>query len=266
MSILRRLPAKRLLSNDVLFHLKNGPILRSPLAASVSDKEFVKRYIAQVVGDQYNIPTLAILKSPKEIDGFDFPDRCIIKPTHASAECIARRAGEPLDLKRIKTWLKLDFYERNFEANYRGLMPKVIVEEWAFATPEMIEIKFFCVDGKVRALNAIGDRFTNFAITSYDLDWNETPYKRWFPAVYRKFEKPNHLAQMISLAERLAQQFFIIRVDLYYDGTTIKCGEITSCPYGALEVYEPREGEIILSRQLFSDIAPEKFDASFDGD
>jgi hypothetical protein len=264
-SIVRRLPAKRVMLNDVMFRVKTGPMLRDPLVCYVTDKEQAKRHIAKIVGEEYNVPTLAILTTPEEIDAFEFPERCIIKPTHASGQYIPRKAGEPLDLRRIKRWLKLDYYSLMFEANYRSLVPRIIVEPWVFNTVETTELKIFCVAGKARSINAIADRFSNYSVVCFDADWNETPYKDVAPAVYRKFERPKHLAEIIAIAERLAQDFFITRIDIYYDGNTIKCGEITNCSASALDIYKPRTGELVHSRMLFSDVAPELWDDFFDG-
>ncbi len=265
MSVLRRLPARRVFYNDVLFHLKTRGALKGPLAAFVSDKEFVKRHIAKVVGEKYNVPTLAILTTPEEIDAFDFPERCVIKPTHASAHYIPRRSGEPLDVKRIKAWLKIDYSEQSHEINYRRLVPKVIVEPWVFDAGEPREFSFLCVAGKVRVIYAAADHFTNYSVVNFDTDWNELPYSS-YEAGHRHFEKPKHLADMISVAERLAQDFFIIRIDLYYDGTTIKCGEITNCPGAALCIFVPRNAELTHSRISFSDVPTESWDRFFDAE
>lgn len=261
-SVLRRLPAKRLFYNDVLFHIKTGPTLRSERAARVTDKEMVKRFIASVVGEEYNVPTLAILTTPEDIDTYDFPQRCIIKPTHASAEFMPRRAGEALDLKRIKDWLKLDYSEQNYEVNYRTLLPKIIVEPWVFGTDETTEFSFLCMVGKVRVIYASADRFTNYTVVNFDREWNELPFTS-YEAGHRHFDRPKHLAEMIAVAERLAKDFFLIRIDIYYNGTSFKCGEITNCPGAAFCMFRPRDGELTVSRLLFSDIPDERWDAFF---
>jgi len=262
-SVLRRLPCKRILYNDVLFRIKTGPLITSPLAVLVSDKEFAKNYIADIVGGEFNVPTLAILTTPDEIDAYEFPERCIIKPAHASGEFIPRRSGEALDIKRIKAWLKLDFSEQSHEANYRSLAHKIIVEPWTFDEQGITEFKFYCVEGKARAINAVSGRFTDYSVVYFDTEWNELPYTG-YEAGHGKFEKPQHLAEMISLAERLAKDFFFIRIDLYSDGTTIKCGEITNCPGAGLNTFKPRDAERVHSHLLFSKVSEDAWDRFFD--
>jgi hypothetical protein len=261
-SVLRRLPVRRAFYNDVLFHIKTSSIITRPLARLVSDKEMVKRHIASVVGEHYVVTTLAILKTPEEIDAFAFPDRCVIKPTHASAEFLWRKNGEPLDLKRIKSWLMLDYSEVSFEANYRGLEPKIIVEPWVFDGREFKEYSFLCIEGKARIIYASSERFTDYAVVNFDTQWNELPYSS-YEAGRRQFPKPEHLDDMIDVAERLAKDFFLVRIDLYYDGVTIICGEITNCPGAALCLFVPREAELIHTRLTFGAVSHESWDNFF---
>ena len=261
-SVLRRLPMRRVLYNDVHFHVKTSSMLRKPLQRLVSDKEHDKRHIAGILGVDFVVPTLAVLRSPEEIDAFAFPERCIIKPTHASAEFISRRDGEALDLTRIKNWLRLDYSEINFEPNYRGLEPKIIVEPWVFGQVPFQEFSILCVEGKACVVYASANRFTDYAVVNFDTQWNELPYTS-YEARHGEFEKPKHLAEIISLAERLAKDFFFVRIDTYYDGMTIKCGEITNCPGAALCIFKPRDAELFHSRFCFSDVPEESWNRFF---
>lgn len=71
--------------NDVLYRIKTTDEILEPLRVFVTDKELAKLFIAATIGPEYPVPTLAVLKSPEEIDAYDFPDNCCIKPTHSSA-------------------------------------------------------------------------------------------------------------------------------------------------------------------------------------
>src|SRR5688572_32797965 len=84
----RRFPSDGKLFNDVLFKIKTSDEILDPLRVFVSDKEFVKLYVKAVVGEQYNIPTLAVLRSVQDVDNYDFPASCCIKATHASGRVI----------------------------------------------------------------------------------------------------------------------------------------------------------------------------------
>src|SRR4051812_11969751 len=88
-----RWPGNRMLWNDVWFRIKTSGEILDPLRVYVSDKEHVKQYVREIVGDEHNVPTLGVLRSPEDVDAFDFPARCCIKPTQASAQVILRTAG-----------------------------------------------------------------------------------------------------------------------------------------------------------------------------
>lgn len=143
-----RLPTSRPLFNDMLYRIKTTDEVFDPLRVFVSDKEFVKLYVKAVAGDEYNVPTFAVLRSPAEVDAYDFPAECCIKPTQASGAFIFRRAGEPVDRDEIKRRFSLDHYAATREANYRYLVPKVIVEPLLSQDGGLLDYRFFCVGGK----------------------------------------------------------------------------------------------------------------------
>lgn len=79
----KRLPNKKFF-NDYLFRIKTGDEILNVLRQYTSDKEFVKLYIKDKIGDNFNVKTKAILKSEYEILNYDFSVGDVVKPTHAS--------------------------------------------------------------------------------------------------------------------------------------------------------------------------------------
>ena len=112
-----------------MFNLKTSSQIINPLRVFITDKEFGKFYIKSVVGDDYNVPTYKVLKSPNEVDNYIFPDECVIKPTHMSGYVILKKKNDAVDTNRVKKWFSMNFYNRSRERNYKDLIPKVIVEE-----------------------------------------------------------------------------------------------------------------------------------------
>ena len=100
-------------------------------------------YVKSQIGDEYNVPTLKILRSFKEVQNFEFPNKCVIKPTHMSGEVIIRKDNETIDYNLIKKWFLSNYYNRSREANYKMLKPKVIVEELIFNDENIKDYKFF---------------------------------------------------------------------------------------------------------------------------
>ena len=72
-----------------------------------------------IVGDKYNVPTIAVLRDICDVDTYDFPSNCVIKPTQASGSVILRLNDEALDRQKIKQWFSINYYEIGREANYK---------------------------------------------------------------------------------------------------------------------------------------------------
>lgn len=246
----RRLPRPGLLFNDQLYKLKTSGEIRSPLRVLVTDKEFAKLYIKAKVGSAHCVPTLAILRTAAEVDAFQFPDQCCIKPTHASALSILRTSGEAIDREKIKRWLKLNYYDSTREQNYRDLEPKIIVEPLVFGVAGPSDYKMFCYEGRVKLIEVHMNRFSSYAASMYDRNWVLQDYSntRALPA---HAERPSNLDAMIEIAESLASDFSIIRIDLYSDSESIYVGELTNCSGNANEPFVPPAGELLASRILF---------------
>ena len=125
----QRIPSKKeSLINDIFFFIKTSDEILNPVRTFTSDKFLVKSFIKSVVGDRYNVPTIAILNSFNQIDSYDFPSSCCIKPTHASGRFIIRSDGEDLDIELIKSWLNTNYYKTSRERNYKYLQPQIIIE------------------------------------------------------------------------------------------------------------------------------------------
>ncbi len=244
-----------MLFNDMMFAVLVGPELSRPERIRITDKEMVKDFIAERVGEGLNVPTIAVLRSPAEAAAFAYPDRCVIKPTHSSGRWIIRRNGEPVDRDRIAVWFDENYYLVHRERNYRSLRPKVIVEEFALGTPDPDNIKAYCVDGEPRLFHVNVDMHGRDRKSYYDRDWIQQPFViDDHPHI--DVPRPANLDRLIDVASRLSAGFPFLRVDLYSDGDRIAVGELTNCSGAALGVFHPREGEEIASSILWPERGP----------
>lgn len=246
-----RAPGREMLWNDVLYRLKTTDEILDPLRVFVSDKELVKIYIKATIGDEYNVPTHAVLRSVDEVDGFDFPDRCIIKPTHASAQYILRRGGEPIDRERIKAWFLLNYYYAGREVNYRPLLPKVIVEPLVFDNADLSDYRFFCYRGEPRLIQVDMDRHTHHTRKILDTDWNEMDFSILYPRSNKPLARPDTLPEMLRLARALSAPFSFVRIDLYSDNQRVIAGEITNVSANAGGIFRPLSAEKKASELVF---------------
>jgi hypothetical protein len=246
-----RAPNGAMLWNDVWYRLKTSDEIRAPLRVFVSDKEHVKQFVRERVGDEYNVPTIAVLRSPGEVDTFDFPADCCIKPTHASGQVILRKDGAPVDRERIKRWFGIDYYRFGREWNYRGLQPKVIVEPLIFGGTNVEDFKIFCFMGVPRLIQVDIDRYINHTRKFFDIYWREQDFSIIYPRSTADFPRPASLDRMLDVARKLSEPFSFVRIDLYSDGEQVLVGEVTNCSENAGGFFVPRHAERRASELMF---------------
>jgi len=250
----KRLPNsnQKLLSN-YLFEIKHSAEGYNPLRAYVSDKAFVKDYVRAKVGEDFNVPTIAVLNSFSDCCSFEFPDRCCIKPTHLSGIVILRKHGETIDFDAMQKWFQINYYEIGREKNYRYLQPKVIVEPLIFDSTNNEDYKFFCYKGKAKFIQIDVDRFTDWTRLYFDREWNEQDFSIIKPKSKKQFLKPANFTKMLQVADKLSSEFEFVRVDLYTDENDIFVGEITNWPENGYGYFVPKSGEVVASKMLFSE-------------
>jgi hypothetical protein len=243
----RRLPTNNLIFNDYLYKIKTSSEILNPLRVFISDKEFVKLYVKAIVGDIYNVPTLAIIDNLAEVESFPFPEICCIKPTHASGHLILRTHGEPVDVQEIRSWMSINYYKKFRELNYKFLKPKIIVEPLIFGDVDPTDYKFFCFKGRPRFIQVDLNRRVSHTKDFFDLTWNRLNFSI-LPVKSAQYSipMPMNFDSMVTIATKLSENFSFIRVDLYSDGNSIYVGELTNLHHNADGFFEPRAAEFSL--------------------
>ena len=75
---------------------------RNPIQTVMVDKHEAKQFIAERVGDQYIIPTLAVWDSVEDIDIDALPNQFVLKSTHDSGGIVICKDNHPLTSKQLK--------------------------------------------------------------------------------------------------------------------------------------------------------------------
>jgi TupA-like ATPgrasp len=247
----KRLPNKSMSYNDVLHRIKTSDDILDPLRVFVSDKEFLKLYVKAVVGDEYVVPTIDVIKTRDAVDTYDFPERCCIKATHTSGCVILRKNGEPVDRELIKSWFAINYYRSGREANYKFLKPKVIIEPLLFGSWNNQDYKTFCLNGTPKLIQVDLDRYVGHKRKYFDAAWNEQPFSIKYPRTDKTIPRPENFDEMMRVAAKLSQDFWFVRVDLYSDGNKIYVGELTHCADNADGKFMPPSAEQLVSNYLF---------------
>ncbi|MCP5372502.1 MAG: hypothetical protein H6907_12295 [Hyphomicrobiales bacterium] len=232
--------------NEHVFHIKMSGLMADPLRRRISDKLLVKDFIREKVGEYYP-RTFACCDSFESFLETDLPQRCVIKPTHASGKVLY--VDGPLDqagLDEVRSWFDLNYYDLDRELNYRDLEKRVIVEELVgdgHSAP--MDYKVFCYRGEPQFLMVDRGRFATHTRNLYTADWRLLPVL-WPYANHDLDDAPANLAEVMRLARAVSADFDFIRVDFYIAGDRIMIGELTNVPANATERFSPRVADRIL--------------------
>ncbi len=241
--------------NDAIYFIKTSDEILRPERTFNSDKELVKIYVSGRVGNQHNVPTLAVLHSIDEVQNYRFEPGSVLKPTHMSGEVIFFNGDKDLDIERIRKWFSVNYYNWTRERNYRLLTPKIIVEPLIFSGEQCDDYKIFCVNGEPKFILFATDRKNNLQEAVFTTDWRRVSAnfvtKRVKPIPY-EVDKPKNLDELLVVARELSRDFNFIRVDCYTDGETIYVGELTNTPGDTRSVFGSRAEEEAIANILFS--------------
>ena len=222
---------------------------RKDIYTTMVDKCEGKKYVENIVGSEYIIPTLGVWDSFDEIDFDLLPTQFVLKTTHDSGGVVIVKDKSKLDLKNIKDKLnksmKRNYYYIGREYAYKNIKPRLIAEQ--YLTEETYEVvdnwKFYCVDGEVKLYYvSIGGGHTDACRISYfDLDNKMIPVRsNQFPNFKpEELSIPKGFDKMKELASILSKGMKFLRVDFYYVNNHIYVGELTLYPYSGFEPYIP---------------------------
>ena len=211
---------------------------RNPEYVQMVDKVSVKDYIADRIGSEHIIPTLGVYDKYEDIDFDSLPDQFVIKCTHDSASTFVCSDKKTFDFKKarkkIKSSLKTNYAMLGREWPYYSVKPRIIIEKFMVdeSGTELKDYKFFCFNGKVKCFSVDFNRFTNHRANYYTPDFELLTLGKKLcpPDPDQKLDKPQHLDEMIRIAEQLSAGIPFLRVDLYNINGQIYFGELTLFP------------------------------------
>lgn len=231
---------------------------RNPLYTTLVDKSLVKEYVSKKIGDEYIIPTLGVWNKFEEIDFNQLPNEFVLKCTHDSGGLVICKDKSKLDIenakRKINKSLKNKYYNFFREWPYKNVVPRIIAETYMEdESGELKDYKFFCFDGKVKALFIATDRQKKGEDTKFDFfdrDFNHLPFTNGHPNARVLPRKPQMFEEMIRLAETLSNGFPHVRVDLYEVGKQIYFGEMTFFHWSGFVPFDPEEWDYKFGNML----------------
>ena len=223
---------------------------RKDLYTRIVDKIAVKDYVAGIIGSQYIIPTLKIFPGDvHEEDFMDLPNQFVLKTNHgsSSAGVLVCRNKSCFDLNnaavRMNQSLHNSVYRTMREWPYKNVTPMVFAEKYMEdETGELRDYKFFCFDGKVKALFIGTERFSEeVKFDFFDAEFNHLDLYQVHPMSGKVIEKPDNFEEMKTIAERLSKGFPHVRVDLYNINGRVFFGEMTFYHHGGYAPFHPEK-------------------------
>lgn len=217
------------------------------------DKYEVKKYVSDIIGEEYIIPTIGVYNSVDDIPWNDLPNQFVLKCTHDSGGLIICKEKASLDIEAAKSKLKQslsrNFYLRTREWPYKNVKPRIIAEEYISipGKKDLPDYKFFCFNGEPKVLFVASDRFDEIEplkFDYFDMNFVRLPfYNPRHPQSAKPVLKPNSFEIMKNLSSKLASGIPLIRVDFYDINGKIYFGELTFFTDGGLVPFCPKEWE-----------------------
>ena len=210
---------------------------RNPRYTTMVDKVAAKKYVADIIGEEYTIPTLGVWERPEDINFDELPDKFVLKCNHNSGlgMCICTDKSK-LDFnnvkKDLKKGLKQDYYLTGREWPYKNVVPRILAEKYmedSSGCGELTDYKVLCFNGHPKLIEIHMGRFgKNHTQDIYDENWNKTEINQpGSPISNIVLDKPVFFDEMMDLSRKLSAGIPHVRVDWYYTNERLYFGELT---------------------------------------
>lgn len=228
-----------------------------PEYCKMVDKYEAKKYVANIIGEQYIIPTLGVWDRFDDIDFSKLPNQFVLKCTHDSGGLIICKDKFKLDIKEAKTIieksLKTNYYFHGREWPYKNVKPRIIAEQYMVSESgeEIKDYKIFNFNGKPRLIQVDYDRFIKHKRNLYTTDWKYIEAELEFPTdVNVRIEKPDRLNEMLLFATKLSKDIPHVRTDFYFFNEKIYFGELTFFHGSGFEHFMPETLGVELGKYI----------------
>jgi TupA-like ATPgrasp len=259
--VIARLPDRLALSILYLRHFRRFPDLdhpvrfsekvqarklaaRDPIFPGLVDKIEVKRFVRNVLGDDWVIPTLWTCTTLRKSDAHEWPIPFVVKANNGSGTNLFVRAPAELDWGSLEAtvaaWMRKPYTPYFREWPYALIEPRVLVEPFiGDGTKLPLDYKMFVFKGRVEFIQVDFDRECDHKRSFYNRDWIKQEFAYAKPVSSENLAPPASLLRMISAAEKLSAGLDFCRIDFYeVDGKPL-FGEITLFPESGLASFSP---------------------------
>ncbi len=232
---------------------------RKPIYTTMVDKYEVKKYVADIIGEEYIIPTYGVWDKFDDIDFDKLPDQFVLKCTHDSGGLVIVKDKSKMDKeaakKKIEKSLKTNFYWVAREWPYKDVKQRIIAETFMQSEQGGVlkDYKLWCFNGQHKITLVCSDRFSEEGLHEdfFDKEWNHLPIGRpKSPNSTTPIPRPENYGLMQKLAEKLSANIPFLRVDFYEVNGKIYFGELTFYPTSGFGRFTKSEEDIELGKLI----------------
>lgn len=229
---------------------------RKPSYTTLVDKFAVRKYIANIIGEEYLIPLLGVWDCYEDINFDALPNQFVLKPTHTSGDVFVCRDKRMIDYgslrREVNRWLKRRYYWVHREWPYKNVNPRIIAEKYMVdeSGVELKDYKFFCFYGEPKMMFVATDRGVDTRFDFYDMKFNHLSFIQHYKNSTKKINKPVGFDKMILLAKILSKGIPHVRVDFYDINGETYFGELTFYHFSGFERFEPEEWDYKLGKWI----------------
>lgn len=231
---------------------------------SMVDKIAAKEYVANIIGEQYIIPTLGVWDKFEDIDFDTLPNNFVLKTNNGGGNtgvivCTDKTKLNKEKAKKIlEESLNYSIYRRYREWPYKNVKPKIFAEKLmsdnsVFNKGGLSDYKFTCFNGHADNVMVCIDRNSNETkFYFFDRDWNLLPLNIRGKNTDSSFKlpKPDCINEMFDIASKLSEGIPFLRVDLYCINGRPYFGETTFYPASGFDKNLLNETEIEFGNKI----------------
>lgn len=232
---------------------------RKPIYTKMVDKYEAKKYVAEIIGDEYIIPTLGVWDHFDDIDFEKLPNQFVLKCTHDSGGVVICQDKNTFDKlaarKIIEKSLKKEFYYVAREWPYKNVKPRIIAEQYMedTSTKELRDYKIFTFNGIAKVLFVVTSRHIEgeeVRFDFFDTNLKHLPFTHGRPCARKCPTIPSGFCEMKLLAEKLSKNIPHLRVDFYEVNGKVYFGELTFSDGGGFVPFKPEKWDNIFGEWL----------------
>lgn len=208
---------------------------RRRVLTRLADKAAVRLYVESRLGPQV-LPKLYCLTTRLDEIRFDeLPNRFVVKPTHGCGWVQIVKDKSALDrdalIQTCAHWLKQNYYEITREWVYKGIKPRIMVEEFIDdgSGTRPTDYRLFVFGGSVELIQVDIGCLTAGRVRFYTPAWENLA-----PELGDDVPPPAHLAEMLAAARTLCGNLDFVRVDFYDTAKQPYFSELTTSPECAM--------------------------------